>query len=124
MPYQGPAVYHSLSGKNWRRDENGKIPWNVGPGWGCLGVDRGVSGSERGDAKHVFRRGARYTFIISRTFARGHRVKLVNIRIEVSVQFVAGEIISHVCLDVVYCRCQGICLQLQSALHILSINTT
>ena len=49
-----------------------KVPWDVGRGCRCHGVGW-VWGKKQGDAKHAFRRGMhgmRYTFFISKTFAR------------------------------------------------------
>jgi len=70
-----PSICLSLSGKNRRRDENGKGTMGCGSGWGCSGGLLGCKGREK-TQKHAFRRGARYTFIISTTFDGG-RLSLI-----------------------------------------------
>jgi len=46
----------------------GKVPWDVGPEWVLVDVGFGCEGEGKGETqKHVFRRAARHTHIISKT---------------------------------------------------------
>jgi len=69
------SVCQSIWGKNQLRDENGRSTCTIkyGSWWGCCrGFSFGCEGKGKGQTrKHDFRRAARHTFIVSRTFARG-----------------------------------------------------
>jgi len=80
MMRQGCPVCLSNRRKNWLGDENGKGAIGCESGTGLLwGVGWGVRERERGDAKkHAFGWRRQYTFIISRTFARGRYSTVCN----------------------------------------------